>query len=65
MKEKSEQSEMMAKKRTIWGKKSRFVRDRIKRQQGNYLREDRLKWTKRDYEGRRVSQRYLLGCLMS
>lgn len=30
--------------------KSRSVRGRLKRQQGTYLREDRLKWTKRDYE---------------
>lgn len=30
--------------------KSRIVRDRLKRQQRNYRREDRLKWTKRDYE---------------
>lgn len=41
---------MMARKRTIWRKKGRIVRDRLKRQQRNYLREDRLKWTKRDYE---------------
>lgn len=32
------------------GEKSRIVRDRLKMQHGNYLREDRLKWTKRDYE---------------
>lgn len=44
-KEKSEQSE---KGRS--GEKSRIVRGRLKRQQGNYLREDRLKWTKRDCE---------------